>query len=222
MTRNRAIAAFTLAAWALPLGVVMATSDLERSAVESAPVIGSTPTPPTIVFIDVPSDDERAMVDWAIERYIAVGLQLPDLEISFPVTCGGKSGRYLIGAGRIELCRPTRKLVLHELAHAWDDQGVVDREAFMARRGLDHWYEQPAERSTVTGGEQLAQVLTWGLMDLDITWPSSEYAGQPVGEQPRALPGLDDSAPEVLTELFEEFTGERPLSPGRVAPLSRG
>lgn len=62
------------------------------------------------------------------------GLQLPDLEISFPASCGGKGGQYLVGRNSVELCHPNRTLVLHEFAHAWDDNSNVDREAFLERR----------------------------------------------------------------------------------------
>ena len=118
--------------------------------------------------------------------------------------------------GKVELCRPNRKLVLHEFAHAWDDAAnAVGRDAFLDLRGIDHWYEQPEEDCThVSGGEQLALVITWGLMHVDITAPASEYAGQPFDEQPRYLPGLDDSSPETLTELFVTLTGADPVSPG--------
>lgn len=175
------------------------------------------PSKPGITYIDQPSDDQREIVEWAVEQYRTVGLQLPDLRISFPVTCGGKAGRYFVGQGRVELCRPNRKLVLHEFAHAWDDHSSIDREAFLEMRGLDSWYEQPGERSNMTGGEQLALILAWGLMHVDVTHPRSEWAGQPLDEQPRYLPGLHDSSPEVLTEFFEMLTGASPLTPGRYA-----
>lgn len=171
---------------------------------------------PTITYLDPPSDDERQIVEWAVQRYRDVGMQLPDLQISFPATCAGKAGRYLVGQSTVEMCRPTRKLALHELAHAWDDNSSIDRQAFLEYRGLDHWYEQPGERSNLTGGEQLALVVTWGFMNVDITAPSSEWPGQPRDEQPRYLPGLDDSSPETLTELFVMLTGATPLSPGAV------
>ncbi len=166
----------------------------------------------TITYVDEPSPAAQEIVGWAAERFVEAGLQLPDLEISFPATCGGKAGRYLVGQDQVELCRPTKTLVLHELAHAWDDNSTVDRQAFLDLRGLEQWYEQPGRDSDESGGEQLALVVAWGLMDVDITARNSERAGQPVDEQPRYLPGLDDSTPEVLVHLFVQITGSTPLS----------
>jgi hypothetical protein len=213
MTRKHAITALTILAGAVP-----ATVGLTRSGAAA-----EAPAAPVITFADAPTAEQREMADWAVERYLSVGLQLPDVEISYPVTCDGKAGRYLVGKGKVELCRPTRKLVLHELAHAWDDAGdTVDREAFMELRGVDHWYENAdCEYTHVSGGEQLALAMTWGLMDIDITAPASEYAGQPIDERPRYLPGMEDSAPETLTELFVLLTGSDPLSPGRVVDTPR-
>jgi hypothetical protein len=40
-----------------------------------------------------------------------------------------------------------------------------------------------------------------------------EAAGQPVDEQPRYLPGLEDTSRSTLADLFEQFTGSSPLTP---------
>ncbi len=207
MTNNAALATLALTLFAALFG----------HARDTSPPANVAPSAPTITYLDVPSEEEAKMVDWAIQRYLDVGLQLPDLEISFPATCGGKAGRYLVGQEQIELCRPHRKLVLHEFAHAWDDTATnVDRDAFVELRGLDNWYEQAGERSHGTGGEQLALIVAWGLMDVDITARISEFPGQSVDEQPRYLTGLADGSPEMLTNLFSLLTGSSPLSPGRV------
>ena len=207
MTNNAALATLALTLFAALLG----------PARETSPPANLAPSAPSISYLDVPSEEEAEMVDWAIQRYLEVGLQLPDLDISFPANCGGKAGRYLVGQQHIELCRPHRKVVLHEFAHAWDDTSTnVDRDSFVDLRGLDDWYEQPGERSHGTGGEQLALIVAWGLMDVDITALISEFPGQPVDEQPRYLTGLADGSPEMLTNLFSLLTGSSPLSPGRV------
>ena len=169
------------------------------------------PVAATITYLDEPSDTDREIVDWAVERYLEARLQLPDLQISFPVACGGKAGRYYVGQGVVELCNPTKVLVLHEFAHAWDDGSPVDRDEFLERRGLDHWYEQPGRNSGDSGGEQLAHIIAWGVMDVDITARNPDRAGQPIDEQPRYLPGVDNSSSEVLHDLFFELTGSIPL-----------
>lgn len=213
MSRSTALIALATLTTAAPFGLLTRGHEGAVSAplapVISAPVI----TAPTITYLDVPSEDQREVVAWAVGRYVEAGLELPDLEISFPVTCGGKAGRYLVGQNTIELCRPHRKLVLHELAHAWDDNSSLDRPAFLKERGLEHWYEQPGQRSNESGGEQLALVVTWGLMDVDTTHPVAEWAGQPIDQQPRLLPGLADGTPRLLTEMFVQLTGTSPLHP---------
>jgi hypothetical protein len=203
----------------LTTAIVLAFTTATTTAVGTPSATDGASSPlmtPTITFVDDPSEAEREIVDWAVERYVEVGIQLPDLAIAFPVTCGGKAGRYLIGRALVELCRPTRKLLLHELAHAWDDSTTIDREGFMDRRGLDDWYEQPGRSSKESGGEQLALLVAWGLMDLDITSPTAEWPGQTRDQQPLSLPGVPDSSPDVLTELFEWVVGSPPLTPGRI------
>jgi hypothetical protein len=203
MTHHSALAALLLTSIALAggLGITNVADDAQPLSA------------PTIAYLDAPSDEDRELINWAVQRYTEAGLQLPDLEISFPVSCGGKGGRYLVGRNRVELCHPNRKLVLHEFAHAWDDNSNVDREAFLELRGLGHWYEQQDQPSHESGGEQLARIVAWGLMDVDITARLSEWAGQPVDEQPHYLPGLDDSSPATLTDMFERLTGSSPLTP---------
>lgn len=151
------------------------------------------------------------MIEWATDRFVAAGLQLPDLEISFPVSCGGKAARYHVGQNRIDLCRLNQRLVLHELAHAWDDNGDVDREQFMERRGVDHWYAQPGRPSHESGGEQLAHIIAWGLMDVETMRQFTEYAGQPIDEQPWILTGVEGASRAHLAEVFTELTGVLPI-----------
>lgn len=231
MRTHRAIATLAILAVAAPAAIGLRRSEpvvpaptappvgvVESSAVErlvSAPPTAPAAVAPLVAYIDEPTTEQREMFDWAVARYVSVGLQLPDVEVHFPTSCGGKAGRYHVGQGKIELCHPSRRLVLHELAHAWDDStDAIDRDAFLDVRDVDHWLEQPdAESEHVSGGEQLARVVTWGLMHVDITAPRSEYPGQPRDEQPRYLPGLADSSPKTLNDLFVMLTGSDPLGP---------
>ena len=154
MTRLTAITAFAILTVAVPIGLSEGHQD----------GAAALPSAPTITFVDEPSVGAREMIGWAIERYLEVGIQLPDLEISFPATCAGKAGRYIVGRNQVELCSAKPKLILHELAHSWDDNSTIDREAFLELRGLDHWYEQSGRDSTESGGEQLAHIIAWGLL----------------------------------------------------------
>lgn len=190
------------------LGIVIATLNPESNP----PAVPAA----VITYLDQPSDAEREVVEWAAERFLEAGLNLPDLTISFPATCGGKAGAYYVGHDHIDLCHLSHRLVLHEFGHAWDDNTTVDREEFMKRRGVDHWYEQEGRRSHESGGEQLAHVIAWGLMDIDTTSRESEYAGQPIDEQPRYLRGAEGADAATLSELFIEVTGVQPLVPAWV------
>lgn len=224
MTRTASLAArltlATLAAIATtaPFALVTPRPEIASPAVavqRSAAAVSDAPAaiPPVMTYVETPTDEQRQVVEWAVARYAEAGLAPPSLEISFPATCGGKAGRYYVGQAKIELCKVHRKTMLHELAHAWDDSTSIDRAGFLRERGLDHWYEQPGERSNESGGEQLALIITWGLMDVDLTHPVAEQAGQPIDEQPRRLPGLADGTPPVLASLFTQLTGTSPLTP---------
>lgn len=207
-----AIAGIALVGSARPHPAATAEASTPEAAATREPVV---PIAPAITYRDDPAPEDLELVDWAIGRYVDAGLQLPDLQVAFPVTCGGKAGRYVVGKARIEVCHPSRKIVLHELAHAWDDHVDIDRQAFMAHRGLEHWYESDCDSDEQSAGEELALVIAWGLMEVDVTARNPEYAGQPVDEQPRYLPGMDDSSPAVLHELFEMTTGTAALTPSR-------
>jgi hypothetical protein len=222
-TASLAIAALAAIATTAPLaldtrgpGAAPPAATAPAAAVQSSAAAGSpepAALPPVITYAEPPTDEQRKIVEWSVARYAEAGLALPSVEISFPPTCGGKAGRYFVGQAKIEVCKVHRKTVLHELAHAWDDSTSIDRDGFLRERGLDHWYEQPADRCHDSGGEQLALILTWGLMDLDLTHPVAERTGQPIDEQPRLLPGLPDGTPRVLAALFEQLTGTSPLTP---------
>lgn len=200
----------TFAAFALPLTRWPEATPHVTAATAAA---ATAARPPVMTYVETPTDEQRQVVEWAVARYAEAGLTLPSLEISFPATCGGKAARYFVGQARIELCKVHRKTMLHELAHAWDDSTSLDRAGFLHERGLDHWYERPGARSNESGGEQLALIITWGLMDVDLTHPVAEQAGQPIDEQPRLLPGLADGTPPVLASLFTQLTGTSPLTP---------
>jgi hypothetical protein len=154
-----------------------------------------------ITYIDEPTSIQRETISWAIGRFAAAGLQLPDLEIRFPASCKGKGAIYHVGESSVDFCRVNRKNVLHEFAHAWDDTSDdVDREGFLKLRGLDIWFgglDVPCEEQ---GSEHLAIIVAWGLMD-----PGS-----------RSAHGLPNHSDAELTAAFEFLTHRTPESiPGR-------
>jgi len=121
---------------------------------------------PHLTYVDQPTPSQLETITWAVERFVAAGLQLPDLDLRFPVFCHGKGGIYHVGASSIDFCRVNRKNVLHEFAHAWDDtSGAVDREGFLELRGLTVWFGGLDVPAAEQGSEHLAIIIAWGLMD---------------------------------------------------------
>lgn len=103
-------------------------------------------------------------MQWAIDRFLDSGLDLPNLEIRFAQDCQerfGAWGRIRWGSTtlwRAEVC--TKGVYLHELAHAWDRWNLTeaDRRLFLELRGLDAWQGSDvpwAER----GEEDLARLV---------------------------------------------------------------
>lgn len=148
---------------------------------------------PELTFIDQPTPVQRQTISWAVDRFVDAGLQLPDLEIKFPVFCNGKGALYHVGHSSIDFCRLHRKNVLHEFAHAWDDtSGAVDREGFMDLRDVTVWFGGLDLPVREQGSEHLAIIVAWGLMD-----PGTGSAH-----------GLPNSSDTELAEAFVFLTGE--------------
>lgn len=119
-----------------------------------------------------------ALVAWAVCRFAAAGLLLPPLDVFFHSDledCRGNRGLFLEEVGQVRLCalevseRAQKMVVLHELAHAWDALNLDDqvRRAFVELRGLETW-SSPGEPWRGRGIEQVAEVVTWGLMDEEV------------------------------------------------------
>jgi hypothetical protein len=150
-----------------------------------------------VTYIDEPTLSQRETISWAIGRFAAAGLQLPDLEVSFPASCEGKDAIYHFGELSVDFCRVSRQAVLHEFAHAWDDtSGDVDRAGFLELRDLDVWFGGLDVPLAEQGSEQLAIIIAWGLMD-----PGA------VGAH-----GLPHNSDAELTEAFVFLTGTTPDS----------
>ncbi len=145
------------------------------------------------------------LAHWARRRYLQAGLTLPHVELLFHddrEACAGKAGRAVTveNGYRLDLCstRPTnytKKLVLHELAHAWVDRNITveQRQDFMELRGVDVWNDHTYDWWT-RGTEHAAEILAWGLGE--------------VSRRPRLLPDTDLDS---LNTAYEWLTGTAPL-----------
>lgn len=150
---------------------------------------------------------EHQLAHWALERYQAAGLDLPPIEIRFhrdPAGCLDNSGFYR--SGRLHICSVdntvaySRKVVVHELAHAWSEAHLTaeDRERFLDIRELRSWNSLEVPWG-LRGTEQAAEIITWGLGE---------------GEIGPLLPAPVDT--ETLASLYELLTGCAPITPDEV------
>ena len=125
--------------------------------------------------------DDRELVTWVRSRFALVGLDLPDVEISFhqeTEPCNGHDGIYLDSGGRpaVRICIPQGKTyaarlkrqrtLVHELAHAWE-QANLDEDQRADLLGIleaDDWYA-PEAAWEQRGAERFAETIVWGLYD---------------------------------------------------------
>ena len=156
-------------------------------------VIGATPA-------------ETDLAEWAAGRFATAGLDLPDLVVEFHADtagCAGNAGLFTHSApgGVVHLCtgRPpeslvSRRVALHELAHAWADHSLdaATRSRFTALRGLSGW-DDATLGWEMKAAEHAAEVVTWALLEEEVL--------------PVRLPGHD---PESLRTAYQALTGAEP------------
>jgi len=117
------------------------------------------------------TDDQLREALWALGRYAEAGLDLPTLTIRLHDSneaCGGNAGvhRFEDGTDAIDICTEARWTILHELAHVWASENLTDadRDAFVARQGLEAWSGSEIEWKD-RGTEQAADLVAWALSD---------------------------------------------------------
>ncbi len=148
------------------------------------------------------------MLAWALDRFRLAGLELPELDIivhGSTADCGGHVGYYVTSTNQLHVCRLDKKSVLHELAHAWADHNLTDRDrrAFVQLRGLADWNDHGQDwnqRAT----EHAAETLTWALMDRETTvrWIDGD------GTETRRLLRIEESSPDELAAAYRLLTGD--------------
>jgi hypothetical protein len=121
------------------------------------------------VHVDVP--EQMDDVAWALERFELADLELPAGSLYMhadPDDCATPDGRprngYMGGGPdgfTLHICT-NRSVLLHELAHLWDNHVVTDelRSELLALRGLDTWRH---DQWSQAGGEHLASIIAWAL-----------------------------------------------------------
>jgi hypothetical protein len=159
------------------------------------------------------TDDEEAVVDWAMDRFAQAGLELPELTVRFDPSgelCRYNEGLYHHapnGERFVTICTRDydtsaselwrRRTLLHELGHAWDfaNMSAEDHDELGQILGADAW-DDDDDRWADRGIERFAEMFVFALLD-----------------QPRRqlLVGLDCF--DVLSAL-RTATGAEPLGPG--------
>lgn len=122
------------------------------------------------------ADEEmREITRWAANRFASVGLELPRLTIHLHQDesgCNGKLGLYGRGGdrNRIDLCMSLERIVLHELAHAWERHHLTDRHRaeLLEAWNLDHWQGKDVDYLE-RGVEIAANIVASGLGSKPLT-----------------------------------------------------
>ena len=142
---------------------------------KAAPLAAAAPTDvknaPTVALHDA-TPELAARVEWALGRFAAAGLHLPPLDISFHESGGGCHGhpgyfRNVSGLAVIDVCMPTKHMILHELAHAWAFWAVSaeTQVEFLRHWDLSTWNADDVEWGE-RGGEKAADTIAFALGDL--------------------------------------------------------
>ena len=125
------------------------------------------------------SDEQRHIVDWAMERYADADLDLPVLHLHlYPDVsdCSGNRGFFSPSSNpwTIAICTEEPMVALHELGHAWAEHTLTadDRVSYVQHRGLESWND-PGTQWSARGSEDAANTLAWGLLDTPIRVVSS-------------------------------------------------
>lgn len=126
--------------------------------------------PSTTSSLPIPAVAER--LDWAMARFEAAGLDLPPVQVSFHsdlYACAGHRGllRGFSDIALIDVCDPTRHVILHELAHAWLAYTIGSSTKAAV---LEYWELETWSNSSVPwtdrGSEKAATALAFSLGNL--------------------------------------------------------
>lgn len=134
---------------------------------------------------------EAAVVEWALGRYEAAGLDLPAMTVEFAGDddCDGNTAVAIHGGElpQLRICAGDaaevvlQRTLLHEMAHIWAAHTLDEttKASFLSVRGLDAW-SGPGVAWQDSGSEQAAEVVTWALMDRELVMlllPDHDPAG---------------------------------------------
>jgi hypothetical protein len=166
----------------------------------------------------------QELVDFALERFAKAGLELPpELVISFPEDqsrCLRYGGLYVPRNVEVRICRPSKSTMVHELAHAWIETTLSEaaRQEFLELRGLATWKGGPDWDGR--GAEHAAEVLTWALMDRNITLRWLEPGPNDTSMETFRLIKIENSTHEELVDAYQLLTGTDPVDRSARSPTA--
>lgn len=211
-----AVAALAVGTLAIPVVEQARASATQGDQTEVAGIVSTTPD---IIFVGG-TPDRRQTVTAAIERYVSVGLQLPDLRVRIHSNgiagCDGLQGQFRRegDVGVIDLCFGGEFLALHELGHAWERFNLDDRQRaeFMELTGLVTWRSNDVTWHD-RAAERAANVLAFGLLSVPLA--NVRYHGGQLAEF-EALTGIE--SPRLSERVVPDTTMPR-LDPDQIARL---
>jgi hypothetical protein len=187
----------------LPFLLLLGSGAVRASSTEASSILVGGQ-----VSLGDPTPARTELVEWAVGRYEAAGLELPSIDLRFHETDAGCHGNVGWTDGfEVQLCTRLameagpQRIVLHELAHAWCNANLddADREAFDRFRDSSSWNGSTSSWKA-RGTEQAAEIIGWALGDGTM------------------LPLIDgDVSPQGLAAAFELLTGRAPLHGPSVA-----
>ena len=169
-------------------------SQYQLGAVEQ---VATTPEVTPTNTISGGTDQQLRLVDWALERSAAAGLELPVLQFhlhSDLAACHGNQGLFSSGSipWKITLCTEERMVFLHEIGHCWSEFNLTDAERteYVEQQGLESWND-PETPWRARGSEDAANTLAWGLVDDPIRGMTPDGPLARKNEAFRVLTGID-------------------------------
>jgi hypothetical protein len=149
---------------------------------------------------------DAALFEWALGRFDLAGLELPNLEVEFHDEldpCHGYYGSFtnsdpvqvdLCGFNNDRFLPAPKKMILHELAHAWLFHNLDEetKTSFLELRGLRAWNDQDSDWAE-RGFEHAAEVIAWARLDDE-----------------RRIVTIGDSHPDLFSEAYTLLTSLTP------------
>ena len=148
------------------------------------------------------SVEQNTMIQHSLDLYEEAGLRLPGIDfVGYDDTsmCNDRDGLAVRSERRTEIRLCTRetglwqkRIVLHEMAHAWDHHMLDEpgREALTEIRTMKGWRDGEWHER---GAEQAAEIITWGVID-----------------QPIRIIHLNENSCQELHDGYVALTGEEP------------